>query len=534
MLCLVTAACLAGASAAVMAARYAVLGEDVARPSGPGTWRVTLVIRGTSEGSARVWGPAPSSLSRQMLLEEKYTGSGITPRPVDERSALRRRSVWAGNGGVGEAFEARAEIVVALRLGRAAGQGKAASAEGAAPEPGEHLGDEPLIEASHPEVRSLAQALAGERVTTLEAARAYFDLVEKGVRAEPELDGSASALACLRRRAGGREARARLLTALLRGRGIPARVVKGLALAKGAEQSPHAWVEAHIDGHWVPMCPYHGAFGKLPSSYLALGHGDRPLVTARRVSGLQYAFTAEKLASGEQGSHDSKLKRAFKSISLFRLPPADRKLVEVLLLLPIAALIICVFRNLIGMTSFGLFTPALIGIAFHEVESWPGVVIFLTILLAGWAMRRILDGYHLLQVPRVALLLTLISCTLAVLVTASSLFGLTTTRYVSLFPLVILTGMVERFWTAEAEDGTASSLATLTQTMLISAVIALVAGRPWLMRVLFCFPEALGLVMACMVLIGRYTGYRLVELWRFRCFLGGRDEEPLGYTTAGA
>jgi 7 transmembrane helices usually fused to an inactive transglutaminase len=36
---------------------------------------------------------------------------------------------------------------------------------------------------------------------------------------------------------------------------------------------------------------------------------------------------------------------------------------------------------------------------------------------------------------------------------------------------------------------------------------------------LFRFPEALGLIMACQLLIGRYTGYRLTELFRFRDFL---------------
>ena len=45
-------------------------------------------------------------------------------------------------------------------------------------------------------------------------------------------------------------------------------------------------------------------------------------------------------------------------------------------------------------------------------------------------------------------------------------------QYISLFPMVILAGMVERFWTLETEDGTSSSFRTLLQTMMISATIA--------------------------------------------------------------
>ena len=36
---------------------------------------------------------------------------------------------------------------------------------------------------------------------------------------------------------------------------------------------------------------------------------------------------------------------------------------------------------------------------------------------------------------------------------------------------------------------------------------------------MFCYPETLGLVMATQLLIGRYTGYRLMELFRLRDFL---------------
>jgi hypothetical protein len=192
----------------------------------------------------------------------------------------------------------------------------------------------------------------------------------------------------------------------------------------------------------------------------------------------------------------------------------------VLLLLPLAALVICLFRNVIGMNSFGTFAPALIGLAFHrELNSLPGILVFVTILLVGWLMRRLLDHYHLLQVPRVSLMLTLIMSVLIGLVVVAHRYDAPTTRYISLFPMVILTGMVERFWTLETEDSTAASFKTLLQTMFIATVIALVLSRPFVVRHLFCYPETLGLVMAGQLLIGRYTGYRLTELFRFRDFL---------------
>ena len=60
--------------------------------------------------------------------------------------------------------------------------------------------------------------------------------------------------------------------------------------------------------------------------------------------------------------------------------------------------------------------------------------------------------------PRVALMLTLIMSVLIGLIVLSNQFGAAPTRYISLFPLVILTGMVERFWTVETEDSVAPEI----------------------------------------------------------------------------
>jgi hypothetical protein len=45
-------------------------------------------------------------------------------------------------------------------------------------------------------------------------------------------------------------------------------------------------------------------------------------------------------------------------------------------------------------------------------------------------------------------------------------------------------------------------------------------GLPWLEHLIFTFPELLLVTLAMAVLAGRYTGYRLLELRRFRALVG--------------
>src|SRR5207237_9672610 len=91
-------------------------------------------------------------------------------------------------------------------------------------------------------------------------------------------------------------------------------------------------------------------------------------------------------------------------------------------------------------------------------------------------------------------------------------------QYVPPFPMVILPGMIDRFWTLETEDSTSSSFRTLLGTMLIAASVGLFVGLRAVVNHMFRYPETLGLIMAAQLMLGRYTGYKVSELFRFRDF----------------
>ena len=72
-LCMLTASVLAALSLGTMALRFHVLGEEVRRPIGPGTWKIALAVQGTSTGQGRVWTAMPLSTEKQHLIEDRHT-----------------------------------------------------------------------------------------------------------------------------------------------------------------------------------------------------------------------------------------------------------------------------------------------------------------------------------------------------------------------------------------------------------------------------------------------------------------------------
>ena len=103
-------------------------------------------------------------------------------------------------------------------------------------------------------------------------------------------------------------------------------------------------------------------------------------------------------------------------------------------------------------------------------------------------------------------------------------FGVSLLNYLSsqrdiqavLLPLVILTILIERFFVTCEEDGVSFAVQLVLGTVVVSAFCYLLLQSAAVGRLMLIYPEAHFFTIAAFILIGRYTGYRLTELWRFR------------------
>jgi hypothetical protein len=549
-----TAGLLTVLSLGVMAARWLLVGPQLDRPRGHSTWQVTLTAVGQLKANETDLTTArPPNFRQQHIEDEEFQAEGLTHRPGKGRGDGGRPAVWKKAAPQGpQSYKLSYSFHCVLGTYRPTNaMADLTRRLDAPPPPGEHLKPTALIESDNRTIADKAELLLIEQrvkadidPTPAEQVRALYDFVA-GL-ADRRRPGQTSALACLRQEGGDAAAKARLLAALCRSQSIPARLVVGLALsADRPAPERHTWVEAWVRDRWLPMDPAGRHFDEphWPRNYLVLQVGGTRLVrgpTARPV----VSFLVRPLGGPDGGDRSvSPVRGFFQRVSLYNLRPAEQTLAKFLLLLPVGAVVVSVFRTLIGTPTFGTFSPALLGLVFLDFKSLPySLAVFVGVVLIGWVLRRGLDRYHLLLVPRTAILLTLIVTVLLVLIAVASHYGITATHVIALFPLVILTHLVERFWTVETEDGTPASFRTLAGTMLVAVTIAVVLNPEppanWLLRRLglvpvvppepvatwmFGHPETLGLVLAAQFLIGRYTGYRLSELYRFRDLI---EEHP--------
>src|SRR5579875_1090706 len=118
-LCVVTAAGLALLSMALMMVRYHVMGEELYRSPGLGAWKVTLAVRGTSLGNARIATAIPLDLDRQKVDNEVYKSEQLFHKAPEAKHPERRVVIWSQRGGAPDGpFRARSEYHVSTEIQR--------------------------------------------------------------------------------------------------------------------------------------------------------------------------------------------------------------------------------------------------------------------------------------------------------------------------------------------------------------------------------------------------------------------------------
>lgn len=301
--------------------------------------------------------------------------------------------------------------------------------------------------------------------------------------------------------------------------GIPAHSVRGIQLQDGRRrQTLSALLEIYDGNAWQLLDPVTAATG-LPDQFFVWqrGHGAALRVMGGRDSRLEFALLRNSLAaktvvSMEQRSDDF----ALLDFSIYALPVEQQGIFKGILLLPVAAFVVVVMRILVGIKTSGTFMPILIALAFLQTTLWVGLAIFLTLVSVGLWIRSWLSHLNLLLVARVSAVVIVVILLMAMLALFSYKLGLDQALTVTFFPTIILAWTIERMSILWEEEGGREVMMQGGGSLLVAVMAYLIMSVRVVEHLTFNFPELLISLLGVILLIGKYTGYRLSELYRFR------------------
>lgn len=320
---------------------------------------------------------------------------------------------------------------------------------------------------------------------------------------------------------------------------IPIQKVHTLPLKNSTNQHFMLWIRSYINptlptteldnqptnGSWYYFNPITASIG-LPDDQLIWWIGDAPVmgVVNGQHARINISLTQRKLTA-IQLTRLSTASDYLTEYSLHTLPNKTQLAYRIMLVIPFGVLLVLLLRNVIGLNTLGTFTPVLIALAFNETGLVFGLIFFSIIVFFGLLLRSYLEYLKLQMLPRLSIVLTFV----VLLIVFFGLFcyklGIEKGLSISLFPMVILTMTIERLSITWEERGASFALKIALGTVIAASLAYLLMHWGALVYFVFTFPAILLILIAFMLFMGRYRGYRLLELFRFQAMIEPKEDK---------
>jgi hypothetical protein len=317
------------------------------------------------------------------------------------------------------------------------------------------------------------------------------------------------------------ERKAAVIDLLLSIAHVPMQRLHTIRLQADVQQSPELWLRSFNGEKWLYFNPQSGEQG-LPKDRLIWWFGDEPMVSIDGGSKVAVTFAlnnSEMNAIRLAKLSNENTADGFLDYSLYGLPLQTQQTYQIMIMIPLGVMVILILRNLGGLQTLGTFTPVLIALAFRETQLGFGIILFTIITTLGLSLRSYLEHLKLQMLPRLSVVLTFVVVLIAVISLFSHKLGLERGLSVALFPMVILTMTIERLSITWEERGGNHAFKVAIGTFFAAALSHYLMSIPELAYFIFTFPAVLLIMVGFMLAMGRYRGYRLTELFRFKAFL---------------
>lgn len=321
--------------------------------------------------------------------------------------------------------------------------------------------------------------------------------------------------------------KAKLFNIMARRKGVPSRVVVMVKMPDLAQQEDKSKLrmtfanEVFLANKWIPVDTNRGHFGERPDDFMVLHRNYDEVSHMIGKKSVSYSIYAERARINRYNKAEFKKEviksdSIFSKLSLYRLPLPLQNMFTTILLIPLGTLVLALARNIIGIPTFGIFTPILLTLFFKETSFGFGLLFFMVVVMVGIGERYVLDKFYLLAVPRLSIILTMVIMLMLGYSFFSADMAFSAQKHLAFFPIVIVTTNIERLSIMMAEEGLINTLKTLLGTLVIAIFGYGLYFIPALEIFVFTNPELLLTIIGLLILIGKYKGYRLSEFLRFR------------------
>jgi hypothetical protein len=205
-----------------------------------------------------------------------------------------------------------------------------------------------------------------------------------------------------------------------------------------------------------------------------------------------------------------------------------------ILMLPVIATILGISRHVIGFKSLGLYAPIVLTYAYFEIglssgqtkwasQFWYGVkvgllltfIVFITSYLAHTATKLVRLHYF----PKIALVLTAVATSVYIMIILADQTDKNTFLTTGFLPIILIATVSEQFVGILAQKNLKTAASLALTTMLVSILTFSLVIYKGFQDLVIDHPYILLITVVLNIIVGKFTGLRIMEYFRFKDIL---------------
>jgi len=198
--------------------------------------------------------------------------------------------------------------------------------------------------------------------------------------------------------------------------------------------------------------------------------------------------------------------------------------IYLILIIPFLTFIAIFFRQVIGLSTFGVYAPVMITASFYILGLELGLLTFFFVVTTGYLVKYIMNKFELLYLPKVALNISFISLSFFIVVWLFLWFDTSLSLSLAIFPMLVMSTVSEKFMAAQSEEGFKGAMFGVLETLVVVIVSYYLITWVAFNNIIMSWPELIFIPFVLNFLLGKFAGLRLSEYFRFRSLFSEHNE----------
>ncbi|MBT4936422.1 hypothetical protein HON22_00745 [Candidatus Peregrinibacteria bacterium] len=212
-------------------------------------------------------------------------------------------------------------------------------------------------------------------------------------------------------------------------------------------------------------------------------------------------------------------------ISFFVTSGVPSNTLYLLLVFPFLAFFVAFSRQFIGFSTFGVYLPIMLSLSFFVLGVSFAFMVIAFVAFISILIRLFLVKVEMLYIPKVALGLSTIALSFFMLIWLALYIDSSIVIPLAIFPMLVISTLSEKFISAQSQEGMWSAVVDMLETILVAFVGYFLADLTFFRDLLLSLPELIFIPLIATFLLGKFTGLRITEYFKFRSVFREGTEE---------